>query len=472
MPAFNPVTPEVIEKLVAFTGRENISTAQADIDLHAKDQSHHAAHASEIVIWPQNAQMVADVLRVANQHRIPVTPWGVGTSLEGNSIPLYGGILLSFERMNKIVQVHADDFQVTVQPGIGHKDLNAELARYGLFFAPDPGANATIGGMLANNASGIRTVKYGASKDNVLKMQVALADGRLIEVGSRSIKQSSGYDLLHLFVGSEGTLGVITQATLKLVPIPQYMSAVLAAFPSIEAAVETVVAVRGSGLDPAALELIDATHAAMLREADGIDLDIAPTLFMEFHAAHEATLQFGLETVKEICDEMGATRFRATTDTAERKKLWQARHHSYEIMVRQFPDKHFFIMDVAVPISAYPELISYVEQIRDERGLTCFMIGHAGDGNIHVEFPYADEAEFAKAKQADYDIVLKAIELGGTATGEHGVGIGKSVYMTREHGLALDVMRSIKQTLDPNGILNPGKIFPAGEIAGAQVLGV
>jgi len=250
------------------------------------------------------------------------------------------------------------------------------------------------------------------------------------------------------------------------------MSAVLASFPSVEAAVETVVAVRGSGLDPAALELIDATHAAMLREADGIDLDIAPTLFMEFHAAHEAALENGLEMVKEICDEMGALRFRATTDTAERKKLWQARHHSYEIMVRQHPDKHFFIMDVAVPISAYPELIGYVEQLKAERGLTAYMIGHAGDGNIHVEFPYANEAEFETAKQADHDIVLRALELSGTATGEHGVGIGKSVYMTREHGLALDVMRSIKLALDPNGILNPGKIFPAGEAVGAGVLGI
>ena len=186
--------------------------------------------------------------------------------MEGNPIPLHGGILMSFERMNQIVAVHADDFQVTVQPGIGHKDLNADLARHGLFFAPDPGANATVGGMLANNAAGIRTVKYGASKDNVLRMQVALADGRLIEVGSRSVKQSSGYDLLHLFVGSEGTLGVITEATLKLVPVPTFMSAVLAAFPNVEAAVETVVAIRGSGLDPAALELIDAMHCRMLRE--------------------------------------------------------------------------------------------------------------------------------------------------------------------------------------------------------------
>ncbi len=457
---FNPLTPDLIAELTALVGAGNISIAQADIDLHARDQSNHRAHPAEAVIWPVDAEQVAAVLRFADEQRVPITPWGVGTSLEGNCIPVYGGISLSFERMNQIIEIHADDFQVTVQPGIGHKDLNEQLARYGLFFPPDPGANATIGGMLANNAAGIRTVKYGASRDNVLQMQVALADGRLIEVGSRSVKQSSGYDLLHLIVGSEGTLGVITRATLKLVPVPMYMSAVVAAFETVEAAVETVVAVRGSGLDVAALELVDATHARMLRETEGVDLPDHPVLFMEFHAAQEAALTGGLEMVREICDEMNAVSFHATTDTAERKKLWHARHHSYEIMVRSHPGKQFYIMDVAVPISAYPELIAYIEQVRDERGIDAYMIGHAGDGNIHVEFPYVNEAEYAVATECNRQIVLKALALNGTATGEHGVGIGKAQYMQHEHGDALAVMYAIKQTLDPNGILNPGKIFP------------
>jgi D-lactate dehydrogenase (cytochrome) len=459
MSRFNAVTPEIIAELSALIGAEAVSTAKADINLHAKDQSHHDAHPAEVVVFPTNPEQVADTLKLANEHRIPVTAWGVGTGLEGNSIPIYGGILMSFERMNKIVALHTDDFQVTVQPGIGHKDLNAEIARYGLFFAPDPGANATVGGMLANNAAGIRTVKYGASKDNVLKMQVALADGRLIHMGSRSVKQSSGYDLLHLIVGSEGTLGVITEATLKLVPVPAFMSAVLASFPSVEAAVETVVAVRGSGLDPAALELIDATHCKMLRDTEGVELDDAPTLFMEFHAPLEATLEAGLDTVKQICEEMGVLRFRATMDNTERKRLWHARHHSYEIMVRSHPDKKFFINDVAVPISSYPALIGYVEQIKREMNITAYMIGHAGDGNIHVEFPFADDAAYQRAKEANKLIVTRAIELGGTATGEHGVGIGKAPYMAFEHGAALDVMQAIKDALDPNGILNPGKIF-------------
>lgn len=460
MSAYQPVTPDILDQLRGILGADAVSIAQADIDLHARDQSHHDAHPADVVIFPTNAAQVAATLKLANERRIPVTAWGVGTGLEGNSIPVYGGILMSFERMNKIVALHADDFQVTVQPGIGHKDLNAELARHGLFFPPDPGANATIGGMLANNAAGIRTVKYGASKDNVLKMQVALADGRLIHVGSRSVKQASGYDLLHLFVGSEGTLGVITEATLKLVPVPAYMSAVVAHFPTIDAAVQTVVAVRGSGLDPAALEFIDANHAKMLRETEGVALKDYPTLFMEFHAALPATLDAGLQSVREICDEMGAIDFRATTDPTERKRLWHARHHSYEIMVRSYPGGKFFIMDVAVPISAYPDLIGFVEHVKARDGVTAYMIGHAGDGNVHVEFPYGTPAEFERAMKLNGEIVLKALELGGTATGEHGVGLGKAKYMPAEHGEALDVMWTVKAALDPHGILNPGKIFP------------
>jgi D-lactate dehydrogenase (cytochrome) len=450
---------EVISQLIALVGSANVSTAQADIDLHARDQSHHDAHASEVVVWPQTSQQVAEILRLANGLCIPVTPWGVGTSLEGNPIPIHGGILLTFERMNQIIEIHADDFQVTVQPGIGHKDLNGQLARHGLFFAPDPGANATIGGMLANNAAGIRTVKYGASKDNVLQMQVALADGRLIRVGSRSVKQSAGYDLLHLFVGSEGTLGVITEATLKLVPIAAYMSAALAEFESIADAVEAVVAVRGSGLDPAALELIDEQHARMLASAEGVDLSGAPTLFMEFHAAHEEALAMGLEMVQEICEELGAVRFTATTNPAERRKLWHARHAAYEITVRTFPNQKLFLGDVAVPISVYPELISYIEAMRDEYQVDLFLLGHAGDGNIHTVQPYATDAEYQICAEINARVVRKAQDLHGTATGEHGVGIGKARYMQHEHGPALDVMRAIKQTLDPNGILNPGKIF-------------
>ena len=457
---FNPVSTELLEQLTAIVGPANLSTAQADLDQHSKDQSHFEARTAEAVLWPTSSQQVADILKLANENHIPVTPWGVGTSLEGNPIPICGGLSVSFAKMDQIVQVHADDFQVTVQPGIGYKDLNEQLARYGLFFPPDPGANATIGGMLANNAAGIRTVKYGASKDNVLRMQIAVADGRLIQVGSRSVKQSSGYDLLHLFIGSEGTLGVITEATLKLAPVAEHMSAVLAVFETVPEAVEAVVAVRGSGLEPAALEFLDAYTAQMLGEAGGIEMDALPTLFMEFHAAHEGALQMGLDSVREICEELGAVKVQATADNSERRKLWHLRHHSFEFMVQRNPNTRFFINDVAVPISRYPEIIAYITSHRADLGLEAYMLGHAGDGNIHVVLPFKDDPGYKRASAFNGDIIRKAIELGGTATGEHGVGMGKSVYLQEEHGPAVDVMRAIKHTLDPNGILNPGKVLP------------
>lgn len=456
---FTIITPDHLRALTELAGESNISTAESERNLHARDQSYHRAHPAEVVIFGTSAEQISRVVAYANTHRIPITPWGVGTGLEGGAIPIYGGISLSLERMTNIIAVHADDFQVTVQAGLGHKDLNQQLAKYGLFFPPDPGANASIGGMLANNAAGIRTVKYGASKDNVLKMQVVLADGRIIEVGSRSIKQSSGYDLLHLFVGSEGTLGIITQATLKLVPIPHHISAMVVAFPSVENAIEAVVALKGSGLDPAALEFIDAEHCRLLREAEGVDLLDHPTLFMEFHAGQAAWLESGIAIAHDICADLGAIHIRATTDNTERLKLWHARHHSYEILVRANPTRKILVMDVAVPISAYPTLIGYVESLRADVPLPITMVGHAGDGNIHVEFAYGDENEFQLAMQTDRQIVQKALSLGGTATGEHGVGMGKAQFMPTEHGEAYAVMRTIKSVLDPNNILNPGKIF-------------
>jgi D-lactate dehydrogenase (cytochrome) len=457
MTQFTRLTPQHLADLTAIAGEGNVTTSQSELDLHSRDSGHHTAHAPEVVIFGESGTQIAQILKYANEHTIAVTPWGVGTGLEGNSIPLHGGILLSLERMTQIIAVHADDFQVTVQAGIPHKDLNAQLARFGLFYPPDPGANATIGGMLANNAAGIRTVKYGASKDNVLRMEVALADGRLIHVGSRSIKQSSGYNLMQLFVGSEGTLGVITEATLKLVPIPQFMSAIIAGFPTVEAAIETVVAVRGSGIDVAALEFIDVTNTKALNQA-GTDIAPYPTLLMEIHSAHQETLESDMEIVREICQDAGAVSFRATADNAERKVLWNARHHAYETLVRNHPGQHIFIMDVAVPISAYPDLIEFSRQTIEKHGITGYMKGHAGDGNIHVELPYGDPATFEKVQAVNGDIVRHAIALGGTATGEHGVGIGKRAYMADEHGESLDVMRQIKATLDPKGILNPGKV--------------
>ncbi|MEO7910800.1 MAG: FAD-binding oxidoreductase [Roseiflexaceae bacterium] len=457
---FQPVTPAIIDQLTVIVGGEQISATQADLDQHAHDQGFYPAHAAEVVVWPTSTAQVSQVLALANKQHIPVTAWGAGTSIEANPIPIHGGIVLSLQRMDAVIAIHADDFQVTVQPGIGYKDLNARLARAGLFFAPDPGANASIGGMLANNAAGIRTVRFGATKDNVLRMQVVLADGRVTNVGSRSVKQSSGYDLLHLLVGSEGTLGIITEATLRLFPIAEHISAAVATFETITAAIEAVVAVRSSGLEPSALEFLDAGFAQMLNDSAQLGLLPKPTLFMEFQAAHVQTLTHGIETVREICQSLGALNFSATTSAIERKRLWQARNHAYEILVRTYPGKRMFTNDVAVPISSYPALIAFIQGQLARRDALAFLLGHAGDGNIHVIFPCADDAEYAAGQAINADIVRKALELGGTATGEHGVGLGKARFMPLEHGIGLDVMRSVKQALDPNGILNPGKIFP------------
>ena len=459
MNQFAPVTPVILQQLEAIVGAGNVSATEADRRLHAQDMSHFAPRLAEVVVWPETAVQISAVLSLANEQHIPVTPWGAGSSLEGHPIPWFGGISLSLERMTAVLTLHTDDFQVTVQPGIGYKDLNARLARYGLFFPPDPGANATIGGMLANNAAGIRTVKYGATKDNVLRMKVVLADGRLIQVGSRSIKQSAGYDLLHLFVGSEGTLGVITEATLKLTPIPDLMSAVMASFPTVGSAINAVVAVRGSGLDLAALEFIDAQTAVLLARENGLDLSAQPTLLMEFHAAHAETIQLGLMTVQEICAEFNATRIHTTADPTERKKLWSARHHTYETWVRTRPDVQWLITDVAVPISVYPQLVAHAEEAMAAQELVGFMIGHAGDGNMHVTIGFRDHQEEVQAHKVNEAIVLKAIALGGTCTGEHGIGAGKVSYLRQEYGDAVDIMHLLKRTLDPNGILNPGKIF-------------
>jgi D-lactate dehydrogenase (cytochrome) len=459
MDAYSSITPEIISYLAQLVGEENISTRHSDLDLHAQDQSAHEGHFPEVVLWVEDTEQVSRVLAYANEKHIPVTAWGAGTSLEGNPIALHGGILLSFAHMNKIIAIHADDFQVTVQPGLGYKDLNLQLARHGLFFAPDPGANASIGGMLANNAAGTRTVKYGATKDNVLRMQVVLADGRIVKAGSRSVKQSSGYDLAHLFIGSEGTLGLITEATLKLAPVPEHMSAAVACFEHVDDAIQAVVAVRGSGAEPAALEFLDGFTVGSISESNALGMPAGPTIFMEFHASHVSALDAILSTIQEICREAGALSIQTTTNNAERLKIWHARHHTYETIVRRHPGQKVYISDVAVPISAYPELIAFIETYRTEHNMTAYAFGHAGDGNIHICTPFTSDT-FQNIYDMNTEVVHKAISLNGTATGEHGVGIGKARFMKMEHSIALEIMREIKQTLDPHWILNPGKIFP------------
>jgi len=451
-----------VQALQSIVPPERISTAQPDLTQHSRDQSAFPASSPDIVIWPRATAEVGAILRYANEIALPVTAWGAGTSIEGNPIPLKGGIVLDFQQMDKIVGIHQHDFQATVQPGALYKDMNQELAHYGLFFAPDPGANASIGGMIANNAAGIRTVKYGATKDNVLAMEVVLANGEIIRTGSCSIKQSSGYDLTRLFVGSEGTLGIVTEATLKLAPLPEHYSAVVVAFPTVKEAAETVFDIIGSGLEPSALELLNSTCARLVNTEEGINLIVAPNLLMEFNGPSEAALQETPTLAEEICRDHHSQDFQAGIGHEARAQLWRARHSFFEIAIRSYPGQSFLLSDVAVPISRYPLLISYASEIMaglDTRGL---ILGHAGDGNLHtiIFFSPDDKAAETQAQNINALLVKKALSLGGTSTGEHGVGIGKQKYMALEHGESgLKLMRQLKATLDPKGILNPGKVL-------------
>ncbi len=452
----------IIPALQVIVTPARVSVTQADRAQHARDQSSHAEHLPDVVTWPQSTAEVSAILRCANEARLPVTAWGAGTSLEGNPIPVRGGLVLNFQYMNQILHLHAADFQVTVQPGILYKDMNKTLAQYGLFFAPDPGANASIGGMVANNAAGIRTVKYGATRDNVLALEVVLANGEVLRTGSRSVKQSAGYDLTHLFVGSEGTLGIVTEATLKLHPLPEHFSAVTAAFPTVETAAEVVFNIMGSGLEPTALEILNTQAITILNSEPDFDMPVAPTLFMEFSRASETSLAEELALVEAICAEHGCQHFQAGVGREARNRLWQARHRFFETSLRYYPGCSYLLTDVAVPISQFPALVAAANEMMTRLKLRGAMVGHAGDGNLHtsVFFPAGEAESQRRAGQLNDYLVERALALGGTCTGEHGVGLGKQKYMLAEHGpVALNLMRRLKSTLDPHEILNPGKVI-------------
>lgn len=458
---FQELTPEGLAYLVSVVGEEHVSVKAADLDQHARDQSFHPPHRPAGVVWPASTEEVGAILKYANAHRIPVTPWGAGSSLEGNPIPVYGGIVLDMLRLDKILGLRADDFQVDVQAGMRYKDMNATLARHGLFFAPDPGANASLGGMIANNAAGTRTPRYGATKDNVLRLEVVLASGEIIRTGTRARKTSSGYDLVHVFIGSEGTLGVVTEATLRLAPLPEKFSAAIASFATPAHATRAVSTIMGSGITPAALEFLDQNTVQALNASGEFTLPESPTLLMEFHSATEGGLKEERDMVESICAGEGCTAFQAGLGRAERDRLWRARHQTYEILVRSNPGRAFLIADVAVAVSDYPRLVETAEREMVARGLSGYLIGHAGDGNVHPLIPYTpgEVDSYATALAAAEAIVEAAIALGGTATGEHGIGLGKRPFMALEHGESLKVMWAIKHALDPNGILNPGKVF-------------
>ena len=458
---YQRVTDQELNLLREIVGPERVSTGESILDLHGKDESFHSRRRPEVVVWPLRADEISRILRMANERRIPVTPWGAGTSLEGNPIPVAGGIVLDLQQMNHILELKEEDLQVRVEPGVVYKELNKFLSRYGLFFPPDPGASASIGGMVANNASGIRTIKYGATKDFVITMVVVLPSGEIIRTGTNAVKSSSGYDLCRLFVGSEGTLGVVAEVTLRLVGLPAEFMASIVQFHSVRDATNTVLQIMRSGLSPAALELLDAPVVALVNRYKNLSLEEKPTLFIEFQGMSIAGLKEELEVVKEICADNRSVRIESGMGREERNRLWEARYDVHEAIKVNHPGLSPLVIDTAVPISKYPDMVEWSQKVLEKKGVKGFAFGHAGSGNLHMEILGVPEngAEWRQVQEAGEEVVRFALECKGTATGEHGIGIGKRKFMEKEHGASLEVMKRIKALLDPNGIMNPGKIF-------------
>lgn len=449
------------DQLLQWLGPERFSTGRSHLELHTQDISPYTGVLPAAVIWPEHTEEVAKILAWSYREEIAVTPWGAGTSTEGNPLPTTGGLVMDMTRMNRILKVRPADLQVDVQPGVFRKELNAKLRNEGLFFPVDPGADATIGGMIANNASGVQTVKYGATKDYVQRMTVVLPGGRTIRTGCRARKSSSGYDLTRLFVGSEGTLGVVTEATLRLCGVPDRQLAVTVTFATLEAASEAVALMIGSGMDPAALELLTEELIHLMNEEKGLGLPETPSLFCEFHGISESVLQETVALAQELCEDCGALDFRYGIDQQQRTDLWRARHEAWETIHRAHPGKRTLIVDAAVPISSYPEMVVFARQQVREQGVPGYVFGHAGDGNLHVVLVGDPDhpAEWRKLETINRCVVEKAVALDGTCTGEHGIGIGKRQFMWLEHGEGYHVMKQIKDLLDPKGLMNPGKMF-------------
>jgi D-lactate dehydrogenase (cytochrome) len=448
-------------KLAALRGLlgSRLTTQMAVREQHGRDESYHQPHAPDAVAFPETAAEVVEIVKLCAAHRTPVIPFGVGTSLEGHVAALHGGLCLDLAGMNDIIRLDVDDLDVTVEPGVTRKQLNAYLRDTGLFFPVDPGADATLGGMAATRASGTNAVRYGTMRENVLGLSVVLADGRLIHTGGRARKSAAGYDLTRLFVGSEGTLGVIVSVTLRLYGVPEAMSAASCVFPTLDDAVRCCIATIQTGVPVARIELADAVQMDAINRYSGLDYPVAPMLFFEFHGSAGAVAEQA-ETVQAIAAEHGGADFRWALRTEDRNRLWQARHDAHYANLALRAGARAWPTDVCVPIS---RLARCIEETRDDLAGTDLLapiVGHVGDGNFHVDMVLDpdDPVEVAAAAAFNDRLVARAIAMGGTCSGEHGVGYGKMAALEREHGEAMAVMRALKRTLDPDNIMNPGKM--------------
>ncbi|MEK9647050.1 MAG: FAD-linked oxidase C-terminal domain-containing protein [Alphaproteobacteria bacterium] len=435
-------------------------TTNADIrERHGTDESYHAPKAPDAVVFPHTTDEVVEIVNICREHRTPIIPFGVGSSLEGHIAALEGGVSVDVGQMNKVLRVSAEDLDVTVEPGVTRKQLNEHLRDTGLFFPIDPGADASIGGMCATRASGTNAVRYGTMRDNVLSLAIVLADGTLIRTGGRARKSSAGYDLTRLFIGSEGTLGIIVEATLRLYGIPETISAAVCTYPSVDDAVNATILTIQSGIPIARIELVDEMQMRAMNKFSGLGYPERPTLFYEFHGT-DAGVAEQIESVRAISDEFGGDDFQYAARPEDRTKLWQARHDSHYANMQLRAGAKAWPTDVCVPISRLAECIAETRRDIEKSGLLAPIVGHVGDGNFHVDMVLDpdDVDEVARAVALNERLVARALAMDGTCTGEHGVGYGKMDKLVDEHGPAVEVMRALKRTLDPLNLMNPGKV--------------
>ena len=441
--------------------QDRVSTSAALREQHGRGEAYHPTRAPDVVVFPRSTEEVAEIVKLCADTRTPITPFGTGTSLEGHVAALKGGVCIGLSRMDEIVAFHPEDLDVTVQAGVTRKQLNAYIRDSGLFFPIDPGADASIGGMAATRASGTNAVRYGTMRENVLSLKVVTPDGRIITTRSRARKSSAGYDLTALFVGSEGTLGIITEVTLRLYGQPEHVASAVCPFPSVDEAVQCVIETIQMGVPVARVELLDERSVSAANAYSKLPLEERPTLFFEFHGSEAGTKEQA-ERVQEIAGWHGGDNFKWTNDPAERARLWQARHDMHYSMMALRPGAKSWGTDVCVPISKLAEILRQSSQDNAKASFPVTLVGHVGDGNFHhgyILFP-DDPKEMAEAEALNKRLVEHAIALGGTCTGEHGVGYGKIRFMRAEHGDAIEAMKLIKQAFDPLGIMNPGKVLP------------
>jgi D-lactate dehydrogenase (cytochrome) len=455
------VPQALIDTLKSHFG-DRCSTAMAVREQHGRDESAYTTvPPPAAVVFAQSTEDVAFTVRHAAEHNVPIIPFGVGSSLEGHLLAVQGGISIDLGRMNKVLTVNPEDLTVTVQPGVTRKQLNEEIKSTGLFFPIDPGADASIGGMSATRASGTNAVRYGTMRENVLGLEVVTASGDVIRTGTRARKSSAGYDLTRLMVGSEGTLGVITEVTLKLFPLPEAVSAATCSFPSIEAAVHTTIQIIQMGIPIARVELIDQHAVRMVNAYSKINLPVQPMLLMEFHGS-PASVKEQAESVQDIAAELGGQAFEWATTPEDRTRLWTARHNAYFAAIQSRPGCRAISTDTCVPISRLADcLLDSIAEV-EASGIPYFLVGHVGDGNFHFGYLIDPDSaqERATAETLNNQLVARALALDGTCTGEHGIGLHKMDFLVSETGIgAVSMMRAIKQALDPKNIMNPGKIF-------------